>query len=376
MGGAINLGKIFGIQLRLHYSWFLIFALLTVALVAPNWSSPFAWAIGIATCLLFFTSVVAHELAHSLVGRANGITVTNITLFIFGGMSMMTKEASQPKAEFKMAAAGPACSAIIGGILLLIWHFNPGMPPLVEQMVLWLMIMNFALAVFNLIPGFPLDGGRLFRAAIWRRSGDFRRSTRIAARVGQGVGYFFIGGGISIVVLSFFGLSPFGLNPFSGIWLAFIGWFLQNAAQSSYRQTEWRETLRQFTAAQVMSSSYPTIPPDITLGRLVEEHILPTGYRLFMVANEDRFEGILTLDKIKVVPRQDWETTRVKDIMTLRDKLGSVPATENALSVMERMNESGVNEMLVVGEGRVMGLVTRESLAGFLRVHSELGMSR
>jgi CBS domain-containing protein len=196
--------------------------------------------------------------------------------------------------------------------------------------------------------------------------------------VGQGVGYFYSGAGIGIVVLAFVPSvsPPFGLNPFSGIWLAFIGWFLQNAAQNSYRQTEWRETLRQFTAAQVMSSSYPTIPPDITLGRLVEEHILPTGYRLFMVASEDRLEGILTLDKIKVVSRQDWETTRVKDIMTLRDKLGSVPATENALSVMERMNESGVNEILVVGEGRVMGLVTRESLTGFLRVHSELGISR
>jgi Zn-dependent protease len=373
MGSAINLGKVFGIQLRLHYSWFLIFVLLAVALVAPDWSSPFAWAIGIATCLLFFVSVVAHELAHSLVGRANDIPVTSITLFIFGGMAMMTREAANPKAELKMAAAGPICSAVIGGICLLIWYFNPGMPPLVVKMVEWLMIMNFALAVFNLIPGFPLDGGRIFRAAIWRRSGDFRRSTRIAARVGQGVGYFFIGAGISMVVLSLFGLSPFGLNWFSGVWLAFIGWFLQNAAQTSYQQTEWRETLRQFTAAQLMSASYPAIPPDITLGRLVEEHIFPTGYRLFMVTSQEGFQGILTLDSIKSVPRQDWGVTRVKDIMTHRDKLESASPSENALSVLERMNESGLNQILVVSEGRVMGLITRDSLTGFLRVHSELG---
>jgi Zn-dependent protease/predicted transcriptional regulator len=373
MGGAINLGKIFGIQLRLHYSWFLIFALLAVSLVAPNWSSPFAWAIGIATCLLFFASVVAHELAHSLVGRANDIPVTSITLFIFGGLAMMTREAAHPKAELKMAAAGPICSAVIGGICFLIWSFSPGMPPLVAQMILWLMVMNFALAVFNLIPGFPLDGGRIFRAAIWRRSGDFRRSTRIATRVGQGVGYFFIGGGISVVVLSLFFLLPFGLNPFSGLWLVFIGWFLQNAARTSYRQTEWRETLRQFTAAQVMTSSYPVIPPDITLSRLVEEHIFPTGYRLFMVAGEGGFEGILTLDNIKTVSRQDWGVTRVKDIMTSRDQLGVAQASENALSILERMNESGINLILVISEGRVMGLVTRESLTGFLRVHSELG---
>ncbi len=373
MGGAINLGKIFGIQLRLHYSWFLIFALLAVSLVAPNWSSPFAWAIGITTGLLFFASVVAHELAHSLVGRANGIPVTSITLFIFGGMAMMTREATHPKAELKMAAAGPICSAVIGGICLLIRSFSPGLPQLVADMVLWLMIMNFALAVFNLIPGFPLDGGRLFRAAIWRRSGDFRRSTRIATRVGQGVGYFFIGGGISVAVLSLFVQLPVGLNLFSGLWLAFIGWFLQNAAQASYRQTEWRETLRQFTAAQVMTTSYPTVPPDITLSRLVEEHIFPTGYRLFMVASEGGFEGILTLDNIKAVSRQDWGVTRVKDIMTPHDQLGVAKASENALSILERMNESGNNQILVVSEGRVIGLVTRESLTGFLRIHSELG---
>jgi Zn-dependent protease/predicted transcriptional regulator len=374
MGSAINLGRVFGIQLRLHYSWFAIFALLTLALVSPYWTSGFAWAIGIITSLLFFVSVVAHELAHSLVGRANGIIVTNITLFIFGGMAMMTREASQPKAELKMAAAGPACSAVIGGICFLIWSFSPGLPPLVGDMVWWLMVMNFALAVFNLIPGFPLDGGRIFRAAIWRRSGDFRRSTRIATRVGQGVGYFFIGAGITLLALSLFGMSPFGLNWFSGVWIAFIGWFLRNAAQNSYRQTEWRETLRRFTAAQVMSTGYPAVPPDITLGRLVEEHIFPAGHRVFVVASQGRIEGILTLESIKSVPRQDWGMTRVRDVMTSLDKIKAVQSGDSALSVLERMNESGMSQILVVSEGRVMGLITRDSLMGFLRVHSELGV--
>ena len=373
MSGTISLGKVFGIQLRLHYSWFVIFALLTVSLVAPDWSSPFAWAIGIATCLLFFTSVVAHELAHSLVGRANNIPVTSITLFIFGGVAMMTREAAQPKAELKMAAAGPISSAVIGGIFLLVWRvLGPGMPPPVEQMVWWLMVMNFALAIFNLIPGFPLDGGRLFRAAIWRRSGDFRRSTRIAARVGQGVGYFFIGGGIALVVLSLFGVLTF-VNPLSGLWIAFIGWFLQNAAQSSYRQTEWRETLRQFTAARLMTS-YPAVPPDIYLNRLVEEYLLPTGYRLFMVASEGRVSGILTLENIKSVSRPDWGVTRVKEVMTPLDKLEVVQPDESALSILERMNERQVNQVLVVSEGRVIGLVSRDGLMNFARTHAELGM--
>jgi len=374
MGGVINLGRVFGIQIKLHYSWFLIFTLLTLSLVSPDWTSGFAWAIGVVTSLLFFASVVAHELAHSLVGRANDIPVTSITLFIFGGMAMMTREASRPNAELKMAAAGPICSAVIGGICFLIWSFGPGMPPLVARMVLWLMVMNFALAVFNLIPGFPLDGGRLFRAAIWRRSGDFRRSTRIATRVGQGVGYFFIGGGIAVVVLPLLGLSPpYGLNPFSGLWLAFIGWFLKNAAQTSYRQTEFRETLRRFTAAQVMITSCPVVSPETTLSRLVEEHIFPLGHRLFVVGDEDRVEGILTLDSIKPVPRRDWGVTRVRDIMTPRDKLRTVPPSESALSILEQMNEGDVNQILVVSGDRVIGLVSRDNLTGFLRTHAELG---
>ncbi len=374
MGGTINLGKVFGIQLRLHYSWFIIFAFLTLALVSPDWSSPFAWVIGIVTCLLFFASVLAHELAHSLVGRANGIPVISITLFIFGGMAMMAKEAARPKAELKMAAAGPACSAAIGGICFLIWSFASGMPLLVARMVLWLMVMNFGLAIFNLVPGFPLDGGRIFRALIWRRSGDFRRATRIATRVGQGVGYAFIGGGIAIAVLSLFGLAPYGLNPFSGLWIAFIGWFLQNAAKASYRQAEWRETLRRFTAAQVMTTNYLAVPSDITIGRLVEEHIFPVGHRLFMVAGEGRFEGILTLNNIKSVSRQDWGVTRVKDIMTPFDKLKAAHPGQDALSILEQMNEGDVNQMPVVSEGRVIGLVIRDDLMSFLRTRSELGM--
>jgi len=376
MGSAINLGKLFGIQLRLHYSWFAIFALLTLALVSPDWNSGFAWGIGVATSLLFFTSVVAHEMAHSLVGRANGIPVTSITLFIFGGMAMMTREASRPNAELKMAAAGPICSAVIGGMCFLVRALlGPVMPPLVATMVLWLGVMNLALALFNLIPGFPLDGGRIFRATIWRRSGDFRRSTRIATRVGRGVGYFFISGGIAVAVLSLFGRSPFDLNAFSGLWLAFIGWFLKNAAENSYRQTEFREALRRFTAAQVMVSSYPAVPPDITLSRLVEEHIFSVGHRLFMVGRDGRAEGILPLDSIKSVSRRNWDTTLVRDIMTTLDKLRVVSSEESALRLLELMNESGLNQVLVAGAGgRVVGLVTRERLTGFLRTHTELGI--
>ncbi|MBL7125382.1 MAG: site-2 protease family protein, partial [Dehalococcoidales bacterium] len=209
MGSAFNIGKIFGIQLRLHYSWFIIFILITISMVFPHWLSPLWWVMGIVTSLLLFASIVAHELAHSLVGRVNGIPIRSITLFIFGGVAQMTREAARPGAEFKMAVAGPACSLVIGSSFGLLWFFNRGMIEPIAIMVQWLAYINVALAVFNLIPGFPLDGGRVFRSLLWRVTGDYQRSTRIATQVGRGVGYLFILGGILIAFL-----RPFGLDWF------------------------------------------------------------------------------------------------------------------------------------------------------------------
>jgi len=238
VGNAFNLGKLFGIQFRLHFTWFIIFILVTVFLVYPDYSQWLCWIIGIITSLLFFASVVAHELAHSLVGRANGITIESITLFIFGGVAQMSREVTRADAELKMAAAGPICSLIIGGLFGLIWLFTQGIIQPIAAIAQWLAVMNGILAAFNLIPGFPLDGGRVFRSLLWRFTGNYSRSTRIATRMGQGIGYLFILGGISIIFL-----HPFGLSWFDGIWFAFIGWFLESAASMSYRQLRWQEAL-------------------------------------------------------------------------------------------------------------------------------------
>ncbi len=228
MGNAFNLGKLFGIQFKLHYTWFIIFVLITVSLSwqlfpigYPGWTQLLYWAMGIVTSLLFFASILAHELAHSLVGRANNIPIKSITLFIFGGVAQMTREARSAGAELKMAAAGPACSLVIAGLFYLVWLFTQNTIEPVAAMAFQLAFINVALAAFNLIPGFPLDGGRVFRSILWQVTGNYKRSTRIATRVGQGTGYLFILGGILIVFL-----QPFGLGWFSGLWLAFIGWFL------------------------------------------------------------------------------------------------------------------------------------------------------
>jgi len=367
MGNAFNLGRLFGIQVRLHYTWFIIFMLVTVSLVYPSWSLPLSWVMGVITSLLFFASVLAHELSHSLVGRANDVPIKSITLFIFGGVAQMTREATKASAELKMAAAGPACSLAISGLFGLVWFLTRGILEPMATMALWLAQVNALLAAFNLIPGFPLDGGRVFRSILWRSTGNYGRSTRIATRVGQGVGYLFILGGILIIFI-------IPQAWFSGMWLAFIGWFLDNAATASYRQVQWHEALHGFTVADVMTSDYPVVPADITVSQLVQRYILPSGRRFFMVADEGRLQGMLTLHNIKSVPQQDWDVTPVGKIMTPLDKLKIAYPNQDALSVMEQMGESDINQMPVVSEGRVVGLVARDNLLRFLRTRSELGI--
>ena len=373
MDGAFNIGKVFGIQLRLHYTWFIIFTFITVSLVFPYWSQWSYWFMGIVTSLLFFASVVAHELAHSLVGKANGIPVRSITLFIFGGIAQMTREAERPGAEFRMAAAGPVCSLAIGGLFYLILRLTSVTEP-VYAMLQWLAIINVALAVFNLIPGFPLDGGRVFRSILWRTTGNYMRSTRIAAMIGRVVGYVFIAGGVAIIILHLFDLSPFGLVWFSGLWLAFIGWFLENAASAGYRQARWRVALQGVTAAQVMTSDTPQVSSDITVNRLVQEHVLPSGRHYFMVVGDGRLVGIITLRNIRAVPRQHWGVTPLRDIMTPVDKIRVAHLEQDALSVLEHMDENRINQIPVVNEGRVIGMIFRDNLIRFLRTRFELGI--
>jgi len=375
MGSAFNLGRIFDIQFRLHYTWFIIFLLITFSLswqvfpaLYPGWTGLTYWIIGIVTSLLFFASVVAHELAHSLVARFYGIPVKGITLFIFGGVTEMAREAARPGVELKMAAAGPACSLVIGGLFALLWFLTRGVIEPIAALAFWLAQINVVLAVFNLIPGFPLDGGRVFRSLLWRFTGNYKRSTQIAVRVGQGVGYLFILLGILVILL-----RPFGLGWFSGLWLAFIGWFLENAASSSYRQVKWRDTLHGFSASQVMTSVYPTVPSNITVTELVQGYILTGGHHVFMVADEGRLVGILTLDDIKSVSQPSWEATPVREIMTPVDKLKVVHPDQDALSLLEQMEADDINQMPVVSGDRVIGLVTRDNLIRFLRIRSELG---
>ena len=371
MGSAFNLGKVFGIPFRLHYSWFIVFVLITVSLswyyfpvYYPDWTRLAYWVIGMASSLLFFASVVAHELAHSLVARVNGIPVKNITLFVFGGIAQITKEATRANAELKMAVAGPACSLALGMLFGLLWLLSRGISEPVVAMAFWLAQVNVVLAVFNLIPGFPLDGGRVFRSLLWRVTGNYKLSTRVATQVGRGVGYLFILGGILMMFLV--------REWFSGMWLVFIGWFLAKTASASYQQSQWREALQGVNASQVMIPDCPVIPSGFTISQLVQEYVFTKGCSLFLINDEEGVKGILTLNDIKAVDPQNWDVTPVGEIMTPIERVKVTNPGQKALSILEEMDENDINQMAVVSEGRVIGLITHDNLMRFLHIHSEL----
>lgn len=374
MGGSLRLGKIFGITINLHWTWFFIFALITWTLAAdyfptayPTWSLSMKIGAGLLTSFLFFASVLFHELCHSLVALREGIKIQSITLFFLGGVAQMTGEPKTAADEFRMAFAGPFSSLVLGGIFLGIFSALNGAAALSTQfgaaVAYYLGFINIFLAVFNLIPGFPLDGGRVLRSIIWWRSRNLETATRIASYIGRAFGFLFIIGGIYLF---------FTADFFAGIWLAFIGWFLQNAAAGSYRQVEMREALRGFTARAVMSSDYPAISPNLSLRELVQGYVLTTGRHYFVVAEEGRLKGVVTLENIKTVPQTQWGITPVKAVMTSADKVFSAHPEEEALSILERMDEHGINETPVVKEGIVLGIIVRENLLRFIRFRSEL----
>lgn len=374
MGGAFSLGRIFGIQFRIHYSWFIIFVLITGSLswqyfpyTYPEWSAPTYWLTGIATSLLFFASVVAHELAHSLVARANDIPVKSITLFLFGGVAHMTREASRHGAELRMALAGPVASLVIGGLFFVLHLLLQSVNEPVAALTFWLARINVVLALFNLIPGFPLDGGRVFRSLLWRFSGNYQRATRIAFEVGRGVGYLFVAGGVILMFLS-------RENWFNGLWLAFIGIFLAYMATASYRQAQWQAALMGVKVADVMTTTCPVISPYVTISRVVQDYIFVGGHQCFMVTDGGELQGILTLRNIKSVDQKTWDTTAVSDVMTPAERLKVVRMDEEVLSVIEQMEEYGISQMPVESGGRIIGLVTRDDVLRLLYTRSRLGI--
>ncbi len=377
MGRSLSLGKIFGIPFSLNYTWFIIFFLVTISLAMglfPSqylWPEAQYWIVALITSLLFFGSVLAHELSHSVISQARGTPVKGITLFIFGGVSQISREATHPQDELVMAAAGPISSFVLAGVFWLIAASAGAINEPLMAAASWLSSVNLILGVFNLVPGFPLDGGRVLRSIIWWVTGNFHQATRIATMAGHGIAYALIFGGI-FGVFQPWEILGFQVGGIGGLWLAFIGWFLDNAADSSYRQTVILESLQGVQVKDIMTQEYNVVPPSLTVAELFHGQILQTGRRSFLVTEDGHLAGIVTLHNIKEIPRGQWETVTMAQAMTPVGRLKVAHPDESAASVLERLDEEDINQLPVVDDGHVVGLVGREHLLRLVRTRTEL----
>jgi Zn-dependent protease len=366
-GSGLRIGKIFGIPIYLHASWFIIFVLITLSLAMqftdqhPDWSRGQHWAVGILTSVLFFGSVLFHELAHSVIAQRYRIPVISITLFVFGGVARIGREPANARQEFFVAVAGPVSSYFLSGVFFLLGSIFPA-NEMLGALAGWLATINFALATFNLVPGFPLDGGRILRSLVWGATHNFARATKIASRGGQAFAYLMI----------FLGLwQALTGNWVGGLWIAFIGWFLLTAAQESYAQVAMRSTLEGLRAADLMSSELPLVPRDASLEEYVHE-MLRTGRRCHLVVDNGRLVGMVTLHAMSRVPREEWAATSVQAAMIPIGKVLWSSPEEPALAVLERMQENDVNQMPVVAGESVVGIIGRDAILRVIQTRMEI----
>ena len=369
--GTLNLGKILGIPIRLHTSWFLIATLITWTLAAgyfpqefPGWSAATYWLVAAVTAILFFASVLIHELGHSWLALREQVPVKSITLFIFGGVAQIGREPPTAGAEFRIAIAGPLSSlglaAVFGGLGAALGDSTTVAAPLA-----YLGRINLILALFNMIPGFPLDGGRVLRAALWAFGGSLRNATKWASRAGRIVAYGFILSGVGQILL--------GAGFLNGLWLVFIGWFLNNAAESGYQQVRLREMLTGVKARSIMTQECLTVPSSLGVDRLIEDHVLAGGKRCFFVADNGSMEGLITLRDLRSVPREQRFGLTTGQLMTRIDSLLRVHPEDDVWGVLQQMDEHDVNQVPVMDNGSFLGMITREHLLHDIRLRAELG---
>jgi Zn-dependent protease/predicted transcriptional regulator len=366
---GIKIGRVFGIPIFVHLSWFLIFALITYSLGDefgvryPQWTSRQLWSLGLLTSVLFFGSVLFHELSHSVVARHYRIPVASITLFFFGGIASITRDPDRAGQEFLIAAAGPASSYVLAAFFGLLGLLSPR-DSMTNALATWLAWTNLGLATFNLLPGFPLDGGRIFRSIIWGITKNYSRSTRIASRIGQAIAYAMMAYGL---------WRAFGVHStFDGMWFIVLGWFLLTAARQSYVQVEAQGALQGLRAADVMTSEMPTVGRDLSLEEYARE-TARTGRRAHLVVSDGRLIGLMRIEALQAVPREDWPSTSVQAAMISREKLPWTAPEEPVLSVLERMRSANVDQLAVINGDNVVGLVTRDSILRVVQARTELG---
>lgn len=393
MRNGVRLGRIAGIEVILDWSLLIIFFLITFSLAAglfpnwhPDWGAGLVWGTAVAAAILFLASVFIHELSHALVGRAQGMEINRITLFVFGGMAHLEREPHAWRVEFLMAIVGPITSLVLGVLFLFIgvWtagpvELDPENPEQMQKMLaslgpvptlmLWLGPINIILGLFNLVPGFPLDGGRVLRAIIWGATGNLRKATRWASQLGQGFAWVLIFCGVLMV----FGYQVpiFGRGLVGGIWLMFIGWFLHNAALVSYRQLMVRESLADVPVTRMMQTDFDTIEPELRVDELVDQRLMHTDQRVFPVVQDDRFMGLVCLSDVRKIERAAWPKTAVREIMTATNELTKIGSQEDAAEALFTLSRRGVNQLPVVENDKLRGLIRREDILKWLSLYGE-----
>jgi Zn-dependent protease len=371
--GGFPLFRIAGIQVRADPSWLLIFLLIWWSLAAgylpsrqPEASALETWAAGLLAALLFFLSLLLHELSHSLVARRAGHEVRSITLFLFGGAAEMTSEPEDPGTELRIAIVGPLASFALALCFWLAGRLLPAATPdLLAGVVGYLAWINLALGVFNLLPGFPLDGGRILRALIWWRTGSLRRASRVATEAGKGLG-------LGLAVLG--GIQIFSGALVGGIWLVLIGLFARGLAERSYQGLMLRELLEQVSVEDVMVREPVSVPADLTLDRLVDEYILGRGFRGFPVLEDGRVIGLISVDRLRAVPHERRAQQRVRDHLEALDERNVVTPETPLLEALRKMGSLGAQRLLVMRPGarEPVGLLTRSGLARFVELRQAL----
>jgi Zn-dependent protease/CBS domain-containing protein len=373
MHDAWQIGRLFGIPLRVHISWLIIFGLISWSLAAgyfptqlpdlPVWSY---WLKAIVAAAMFFVSIILHELGHSLVARHHGIGIASITLFVFGGVSQMKEEPSQARQELQIAIVGPVISlalAVLFGVLSALTATG-GEPTPLGVVLSYLAAVNLLVAVFNMLPAFPLDGGRVVRALLWLRSGDAMRATQAAARVGR------------LLALGLMAVGVFRLvgGNFFGLWLMLIGWFIMQAGSASVAQASLQQALSGLRVRDVMATEVKTVPPDATLRDLIEDYFIRYTYGGYPVLNKDgRVVGLVTLHQLRNTPVEGRATTRVERVMLpLEASLVVDPGTPVA-DALDRMVRGGVGRLMVLERDRLVGLITANGIVHLTQIRSSLG---
>ena len=375
--GSLSIGRVLGVEVRLHPSWFIIFALLIFWLgAAPGAGEDvpgaLRWGVAVVVALLFFGSVLVHELAHAVVARRRGLRVDTITLFIFGGAANLEQESPTPTTEALVAGAGPIANLVLAAVFFVPWWLtDQGLDPasrMVAGTTFYLSASNLLLGAFNLVPGFPMDGGRLFRALVWRLTDDFVRATRWAALIGRGFAWLLIGIGFILAVET---------DVVSGIWLAFIGWFLNQAAEANYKRVAIEHVVAGVHVGDVMEHDWPSLPAQLTLETFLDQVAMAQGPGFYVVTQGgDELIGTLDVGQVSRVPRGEWPTKRIGDVMTRGEAIVTLLAADPLWNAVMRFEEVGAHGIPVVApedRRRLVGLLTRDGVFRALRARSQAG---